>query len=111
MTPATEQAIPENVFDTASNIDQVPQEPFVDEEAAVLSPFLATLGSILLDADYAHQDSEAVRTHAAAIEPVRSLEDVQFSPSLHVDYQIQLTGAEIPVFRNYVENVSRWAST
>ena len=103
---------PKNYYDTPTgSLDNVeyaaqPLEPATSED--VVSPFLATLGSVLLDAD-SIQNCPDFQLHTTLIEPLEDPEQASYSPhALRVDHQIKLSGAEISIFQNYVDNVSLW---
>lgn len=79
--------------------------------ASPISSFLATLGSVLLDSD--SLQPATVQSNIRNPLPNCSIGPLHAGPQsehLHVDQAIQLAGTEIPIFRNYVENVSHWAS-
>jgi hypothetical protein len=92
------------------------QEPLVAgmqivQENSPLSPFSATLGSILLNTDGLLEVADTLDLQGStatyrAESPVAEFPTLQ----LHVGSPIQLSAAEVPMFRNYVENVSRWVS-
>lgn len=77
------------------------------------SPFLATLGSILLNTEFwtVGERIPESQTRQTPNYPDH-LSDLEFHwPVLHVDQPIHLSPSEIAIFRNYVENVSRWVRT
>ncbi|KAF4463253.1 Lysine biosynthesis regulatory LYS14 [Fusarium albosuccineum] len=112
---AVVEDIDEDLADSAlyDHHDVTIQEPVVHHDATILSPFSATLGSILLDADYTqydlgletddtlgqHHDFSQVQPTATLVTPLRT------------DGQIQLSVTEVGVFRNYVDNISRWVDS
>ncbi|KAM0548785.1 hypothetical protein ACHAPJ_009781 [Fusarium lateritium] len=97
---------PEGVDENLTDFGQIHDpDPAVHHDATVVSPFSATLGSILLDADYTHYDAGLEENTVGPIQPPTT---VVFP--LHTDNQIRLTAAEVGVFRNYVDNVSLWVS-
>ena len=80
------------------------------------SPFFSTLGSILLNIEEwnaADRPSDAVPGHVLqSSDRLNGVQDhwsvIPVIPVLYVDENIRLSEAEAGIYRNYVENVSKW---
>lgn len=112
------EAHTDSLASVVSNSDSQPLEALQYSAAAVPqpsvespeSPFLATLGSILLNTEFwtVGERIPESQTRQTPNYPDH-LSDLEFHwPVLHVDQPIHLSPSEIAIFRNYVENVSRW---